>query len=444
MSRKPSVSPSPSYFQENKNTMSDISEAPSVSPSPSKIRPGPRKPPATYPRTLMPQKKKKTTLPTVSFEPTMVNNEAIMTSISRITSPPTNVKASATLFPSNSILFFVDSYPFSICLNSTIKTSDTTVLFKQLTDFYNTYINYYMPDDSGFRYISLQAEEKGTEEEGIPLMSIDIQPRVYYSSSAAYPPSKQVINGLIRNSTLDVSELGLLAYLKAHTNGLDSVKMTPCLSNVPSKITNDEVAAPSQNIPSLGTIWWVLLLIVALGAGCLVLFARRRQKPQPTYVQENSSSKSIISETMAMQRNESKLDNNNTDNPSHDAAPQEEESAEIKPEEPQIAQQPTTLTPNDPATDLCLNEAFTEKAERKRVVRFDDLILFHTISQCPYSPRLSEVFSDESSLPDFLLNTAKDDDYCFQTLDYVCCEGHQDDYHVFSQNEHHVFRLDDL
>lgn len=447
MSRKPSVSPSPSYLQENKNKMSDISEAPSVSPSPSKISTEPRKPSATYPTTLMPQTKRKTTVPTVSYEPTMVKNEAIMTSISRITSPPTNVEAPATLFPSNSILFFVDSYPFSMCLNSTIKTSDTTILFKQLTDFYNTYIHYYMPDDSGFRYISLKAEEKGTEEEDMPLMSIDIKPRVYYSSSAAYPPSKQVISSLIRNSTLDVSDLGLLAYLKAHTNGLDAVKVTPCLTNVPSKITNDEVAAPSQNIPSLGTIWWVLILIVALGAGCLVLFERRRQKPQPTCIQEDLSSKSIISETMVMQRNESTHNNNNNhtnDDPSYDSGPQEVESSELKPEEPQTALQPTNWNPNDPATDLCLNEAFTEKDERKKVVRFDDLILFHTISQCPYSPRLSEVFSDESSLPDFLMNATKDDDCCFQTLDYVCCEGHQDDYHVFSQNEHHVFRLDDL
>jgi hypothetical protein len=122
----------------------------------------------------------------------------------------------------------------------------------------------------------------------------------------------------------------------------------------------------------------------------------------------------------------------------------EVESAELPPEEPKTAIEPATLKPNDPAEKLCLDEAFTVEAERKKVVRFDDLILFHTISQCLYSPRVSDVFSDESSLPDFLLNSTKDDDCCFQTLDYICCEGHQDDYHVFSKNEHHVFELDEL
>jgi hypothetical protein len=447
MSSKPSVSPPPSFLRENENKMSDKSLAPSVSPSPSKISPQPRKPPAPYPtqyhRTRVPQTRKVTTLPTVSFEPTVVNYEVIMTAIPRHTRPPTIAKeASATILPSNSMISFEDAYPFSICLNSTVQESNSTILFKQLTDFYNTYIHYYMPDESGFRYISLMIEVR---EESTPLMSIDIKPKVYYTSSAAYPPSKQVINSLIRNSTLDASDSGLLAYLKAHTNGLDSVDMTRCLPSTSTTIANDAMAGPSRNITSFVTILWVSILIVAFGAfSCLVLYTRRKKKPQAVSDQESSGSKSVILETTVLQRKESELNKSKKDSLSCDSMCMEVESAELPPEELKPAIEHAILKPNDPAETVCLDEAFTVEAERKKVVRFDDLILFHTISQCLYSPRVSDVFSDESSLPDFLLHAAKDDDCCLQTLDYICCEGHQDDYHVFSKNEPHIFGLDEL
>jgi hypothetical protein len=448
MSEKPSVSPSPSSVRKkNKHEGSDLSTKlsgfPTVSPSPSTFSAKPRKMPGIRPSMVTPSREKKNALLAASLVPTRATSEATQSSTLKNTSPPTNLNVPLTLLPSHSTLSFVDAYPFTVCLRSLVNTSDATTLSKNLADFYKIYMNDSMPDDSGFSYVFLNVQEKRVMKNGTVLMNINFKPRVYFVASAASPPSKQMISGLLHNSTLDDSNLGLVAYLREQSSGFASVELTPCSSTVSPMIATSEGAVTNKNITSSGTMLWASMLIVALTAGCLVFYTRLKRR-SPNFVQKSVSPESPISENAVVQDNISEANNNTKSKASYDLASQGVESdVVIQTQELRAAMETNGSYPNHSAGDICLAEAFSVEVEREKIVKFSDLVVFHTISHCPYSTNLSDVFSDESSLPDFLLNVVNDDDCCFQTFDRICCEGREDAKYVFSTNGHE-FKLGDI
>jgi len=86
--------------------------------------------------------------------------------------------------------------------------------------------------------------------------------------------------------------------------------------------------------------------------------------------------------------------------------------------------------PQENITQLGVTEPFMGEIveKKKHQVRFDDLVVFHTISNCGYSTNLSEIFSDDSSIHSFqeLFHAASDDGFCLRALDTLCGENYSE------------------